>query len=121
MVSMELQDEPEEERAEFDAKTGEIDASYRIVRTCAECGTELKEATFDFEETLDQDILDEHKGEGHELSAKFDAESIEESGTRYAKSYFGVMLAVTVSCSCGFDHEIHMLDKVAASEMEELV
>jgi len=117
-VALELQD-PEENSTEFDPQTGAIEAEYRIVRNCADCGTELKETTITLSGEVD---VTEHQGEGHELTAEFEAEGVEEGGGRYAKSYFGVSCTCTVKCSCGeLDETVDMSDKVAASEMEELV
>jgi len=116
-VSLELQ-EPEENSAEFDPQTGTIEAEYRLVRNCADCGTELKETTISLSGEVD---VAEHQGEGHELTAEFTAEATEDGGGRYAKSYFGVSCICTVTCSCGeLDENVDMSDKVAASEMEEL-
>lgn len=114
-------DEPEVENEDFDGEAGRIDAEYRIIRTCSDCGQEMKEATITFDEDI-SDKTEDHQGEGHELSAEFDASLLEEGGGRYKKSYFGVDLKVTVTCSCGDFHEVFdYSDKVAASEMDELL
>ena len=46
----------------FDADTGDVNAQVRIVLTHDECGQELKEASFDFDETVPKEILVKHAG-----------------------------------------------------------
>lgn len=117
-AGLETQD-PEEQDATFDEETGAIEASYRIVRNCADCGTEMKEATIELSDEVD---VSEHQGEGHEVTAEFgDPTPVEEGGGRYAKAYYGVSVDVTVECSCGELREVvTMEDKVAASAMDDL-
>ena len=74
--------------------------------------------------------LAEHDGKGHELTVEADdPEQVEEGGGRYAKSYFGASVSYRIHCKCrrkgGEDgepiHEGVLEDKVAASEMDELL
>jgi hypothetical protein len=59
-------DEADPEVNDLDVSdNGSVTASVRIVNTCAECGTELKEAMLELEESPD---LAAHIGEGHTLS-----------------------------------------------------
>lgn len=119
-ATLEFQD-PEESLTEFDPETGHIEAEYRIIRNCADCGTEMKEATITFDEQLDSSITDAHTGDGHGLSAEFSAEQYEEGGGRYAKAYFGVELTVTITCECGSVNEVlTLVEKEAASSMDDL-
>lgn len=118
-VGLELQD-PEINEEDFDETTGDITAEYRIVRVCADCGTELKEATIQFSEQVDGEFLEKHTGEGHSLTADFSAENLEIGGGRYQKAFFGIDLRVTATCSCGEAWEDNFSDQVAASEMDEL-
>jgi hypothetical protein len=100
-ASLESPEEAEEQSTDFDSTTGQWNAEYRIVRNCADCGQEMKEATFSFEDQLDDEMVEEHQDEGHELTANFTAEVLEEGGGRYKKSYYGVSLMVGITCSCG--------------------
>lgn len=120
-----LESQDPEVDEEFDAESGQVTASARLVRNSSCCGDEMKEASFEFEEAMPEEIVQAHQGEGHELEADFSSEAIEEGGGRYAKSYFGVQIDVTVRCSCQkqeddplWNHQFS--DKVSASEMEEL-
>lgn len=115
--------DPEVESLEVD-ESGNVTARVRIVRSCADCGMDLKEASLDMEEALD---LSGHVKEGQEDKHEFsiDEESVdqvEEGGGRYQKSYFGAEIAFAVTCSCdaAWKLEGKISDKVAASEMEEL-
>ena len=119
-VSLEMQ-EPEENATDFDTETGEITADYRIYRTCAECGEEMKEATIEFSDNADPNFMEEHQGESHQLDAVFSAEPLEEGGGRYVKSFFGVDLTVEITCTCGATESVSLSEKIAASYMEELV
>ncbi len=118
-VSLEFA-EPEVDNIEVDAD-GNVTGGVRIHRDCADCGNELKEATFDIDVTVE---IGEHTGEGHELEidGEPDVEQIEEGGGRYAKAYFGAKVTFTVKCSCGgLEVDGEYEDKVAASQMDELV
>lgn len=123
-VGLELQD-PEVDSLDIDAEGG-ITAQVRIVRNCADCGTEMKEATFDLELEVPEDIVADHKGEGHELEVEEDGiEMIEEGGGRYKKSYYGAEVKCTVSCSCQKEGDGPLWegtwdDKIPASGMDEL-
>lgn len=120
-----LETQEPEVTEEFDSETGNVSAEVRLVRNSECCGDEMKEANFSFEESVPDEIIKAHQGDGHELEAAFDAETIEEGGGRYAKSFYGVTLSVGIRCSCQapadellWTHEFS--DKVSASEMEEL-
>lgn len=124
-VGLELAEEPEG-HDDLDIELGVVTGSIRIVRLCAECGDELKEANFDVEVTLDKlaDEAHEEKGEHdvHEQSVEIDdCEMIEEGGGRYKKSYYGVKISFTGKCSCGVEESGSFEDKVPASGMDELV
>jgi len=112
--------DPEVNDLEVD-ESGAVSATVRIVRTSECCGEEMKEAELALE--ADVEIGDEHRGEGHALEVKEDAvDPIEEGGGRYQKSYYGATVSFTVACECGkLERDGEMSDKVAASEMDELV
>lgn len=136
-VSMEMQD-PEQENIEIeadalspeeaaelsaagDSSTATVRASYRIVRACADCGEELKEATLEMETEVE--IPAGHTGDDHELEVEeTSVDATEKGGGRYAKSYFGAHVYFSVTCTC--EHlEVtgEMSDEIAASHMDELV
>lgn len=119
-VGLEFQ-EPEVQSLEVSDTS--VTANIRIVRNCADCGNELKEATLEMEQDLEQEALDHLATPGeHELSVDEDStEGLEEGGGRYKKSYFGATVQFTVRCSCGeFEFSGELSDKVPASGMDEL-
>lgn len=110
----------------FDADDGSVTAQVRIVLTHDECGTELKEASFDFEETIPKEILEAHKGEGHDLDAEEGNTELTTRGEgsgRYMKTFYGAMVEVAVNCQCSqgpiWTHSFE--DDIQASHMDELV
>ncbi len=147
-VSMEVSD-PEVDTLEVDTD-GTVNITVRIVRTCAECGTELKEATLEFSTQDYTQIVEDHikefhperpkvpEGEGEveveapEGEEKVYADEVEldisEEGvealeeTEKRVSYFGAEVQFCIKCeSCNKDiTDGAAHDRVAASEMEEL-
>ena len=109
---------------------GTIQGSVRITRVCCDCGTEVKEYTFDLEETIE---IPEECAE-HDL--ELDAESPEMTSrtqttdrhgkpiknSRYMKSFYGVEVAYTVTCkTCKKDIATGTIaDETQASGMEDL-
>lgn len=126
--------------------TGTVSGTVRIVRVCADCSDELKEATLELTHefplppkdeavkavvtgarstTPGPDALVAPAFEDEPAEHEFEIEEddvnpIEESHKK--KSYFGaeVCFTVTCICGCGFTYSGSMQDKVAASEMDEL-
>lgn len=102
-----------------------VTASVRIVLPCADCGTELKEATFDLEEPPDDaDFAAAHRGEGHSLSVEETGCSMtsrSEGRGRGTRTFYGADLDVTVTCECGAKVEFTLSDEERASSMDELV
>lgn len=106
-------------------ESGNITCEARIVRNCADCGTELKEANFSLEGQID---VDGHEGDGHELEAEeSSSEATERSDgksntpSRYRRAFFGVSVDVAVKCSCGAElGHVVLTDEVQASGMDEL-
>lgn len=131
------QEEPEENSAfEIDAE-GEITGELRAVLTCAECGTEMKDTTFDFSETPDE--IAEHLDEATKRA--FDADSVEpevheltvngaayDSTERYSdnkyyrarRHYYGVRAEISVECSCGESWTITLEEDQQASSFDDL-
>lgn len=119
--------EPDVE-VDFNADDGAVTVQARIYLTHDECGTELKEATFELETTVPEEILSEHKGDDHELDA--DAESQEltcrtEGNGRYMKTFYGASVDVALRCSCQEQKDDALWmetlsDEMQASHMDEL-
>lgn len=147
-VGLELQDPEDinldvESTLDGDQLSLSVSMTARIVRNCAECGQELKEANIEANENVEieactiikcvrvvgeakvgdldsYDWLDDKHGEP-EIN-ETNVEQIEEGGGRYAKSFFGANVSYVVKCKCGETlHEGEISDKCAASSMEELV
>lgn len=128
-VSFDTETEPEEERCEVDEDR--VTAEVRIVNTCAECGAELKEARFSFDEEI-EDIEHKNSCKKKELSADAEWERTERTqnkdrhgkpikSSRYMKHFYGVEGTVTVTCECGASTEVKLSDEIQASGMDELV
>lgn len=125
-VSMETGD-PEVNNVEVD-DSGHVTAEVRIVRNCADCGTELKSADFTLEGDVDAEFADAHSGEGHTLEAEEgDSEATErsEGRGRGLRSFYGVELQVNVKCGCKAEEadetSITLADEMQASAMDECV
>lgn len=126
-VSYAGDEEPEENSYDVD-EGGHVTVEVRIHKDCAECSTELKEATIEMEgdvpETFmkhfDEKNADDHSFEVEEISLS----SFEESDNpgrpaRYQRTLYGVEAEVTVKCSCGETCQVTMKDSVSASSMDE--
>lgn len=113
-ATMEMQD-PEVDGEEYSSSG--ITASVRIVRTCADCSTELKEATFDVEKDVDFCSDDDE----HEVTLTYEAQPLEEGGGRYQKAFFGATITFHLQCTCGRQIEVPWSDKIAAGSMDECV
>lgn len=128
-VALELCDEPEIESGPDVDEGGAVSATARLVRSCAECGYEIHEYTFELEDVSHEAEAETHQGVGHELEVdelEAESEATEEPGGRFKKSYFGVRLTVPVRCSCQSDGSEPLFvstleDRVQASEMDSLV
>lgn len=106
-VGLEMEDPEVTSELNID-EDGFITGEVRIARSCAECGAELKEATFQVDEQVDltaeraarhsQQVAD---GREHELQIEHsDPQPVEERGSGRARSYFGASLDYVVTCSC---------------------
>lgn len=128
---------------------GSVTGDVRIVNTCAECSTELKETTFSVDEDFSTEIAEHRNAEGEvpegepvpegeepkvhkELSVDHDGgsrndrtQSTDRHGkpiksSRYMKRFYGAEMTITVTCECGETFERAWSDEVQASGMEEL-
>jgi len=133
--------EPEVETLEID-DDGHISCTVRLTRTCAECGTELKEGTLEFTNEDHVKTVEDHIEECHPERPKDEADVEEgkvyadevcleisedgvdpiEEGTR-KKMSFGAEVSFTITCDgCKKDLvEGRIGDKMLASDMEEIV
>lgn len=118
--------EPEVESIDVD-DAGGVTASVRVVDTCAECSTELREYTFELEgEPAFEDGKDHDEHGGMEIEHDDPERTERMSGDaktpfRYRKRFIGVIVHYTVTCECGATYEGDLADDVQASSMEELV
>lgn len=132
-TSKDTDTDPEGE-LEVDA-IGVINGDIRIVNTCAECGTELEEATFQIEVDLSAQAAGhfkvEHEDKEQELSVQFDVSRTDEisrkdrngkpiANPRYQKRMYGVEGEVRLICDeCGVEiYSEKFADSVQASGME---
>jgi hypothetical protein len=103
-----------------------IEAEVRIVRVSTCCNDEMKEYTFNTEMELPDEIADKMTAiQKDDPDATFDVEEgsldqVEEGGGRYAKSYYGYTLTVSVKHGDVELGTVELTDKCAASEMDEL-
>lgn len=103
----------------------DVTGSVRMVLNCAECGSELAEASLDIN---DCNVALEHKeAESH------DVEVVDESAdandrydgkpgtpSRYRRHYYGADISGTVQCSCGAKAEFTTTVEEQASGFEQL-
>lgn len=110
-VSFDDSNEPEADDADIDAE-GRVSGTVRVYLTCAECGTELKEASFDLDVDMTEVVA------AHLKTMKT---SRTEGKGRGLKTFYGYHATLHVKCSCGheFGDEEHS-DDMQASHMDEL-
>lgn len=117
-VSLELQD-PEIEDLELH-DDGSLTGEVRIVRNCAECGSEMKEARFEVNVPAPA-VTHKPDCTTKDLHADAELSSLEEGGGRYKKSYFGAEGELRVTCStCDAQASVKWSDKIDASSMDEV-
>lgn len=116
--------EPEVE-TDFNEESGTFSGQVRIVLTHDECGTELKEASFEFDGEVPKEIIAEHEGDDHSLSLEETSEltSRGEGSGRYMKTFYGHSTTIDLVCSCGSEGlwSQGFEDDTQASHMDELV
>lgn len=130
--------EPEVESVEVEADDAEaatnatVTASVRIVNACADCGTELTEATLDLEAEVP--LTPEHhrcppEAKGGEPSLDLEAEETSNERTsrtegkgRGLRTFYGAKVEATVKCRCGkIETTVTLEDDVQASGMDSMV
>lgn len=103
-----------------------VDFDVRIVRNSECCGDEMKEYTFADSADVPEHIIEKMKEiVAKDADAEFEVEqgsidTLEEGGGRYAKSYFGFTLSVSIEHDGKSLGEFDITDKIAASHMDEL-
>lgn len=116
--------EPEEQSLEIEHHDGNIfvvNGEFRLARTCADCGAELKEASFLFEfETELEGVMEEER---ENVSVEADGVEVNESGGgRYAKNLFSLSGSFRIATH---ERELKTVDaesdQLSASSFDELV
>lgn len=108
---------------------GSFSGTVRIVLTHDECGTELKEASFELEGEVPEEIVKAHAGDGHSLDLEADGAELScrtEGSGRYMKTFYGHSTPVALTCSCQERNADPLwsetfTDDLQASHMDELV
>jgi hypothetical protein len=109
-----------------------ITGQVRIARTCAECGQDMKEYTFDIEQDVEMgenvtfEMTEKLRADPSPLNNVTVDDSpavdiIEEGGGRYQRAYFGATVHIEVFLGTVIVAAVDWSDKVAASGMDELV
>lgn len=100
----------------------EISYEVRIIRVCAECGDELKEAYICGTAEFSGDRV--HLEEGHELSIDEDTiEALErhEGEGKKIKNFYGFELVAKITCTCEKPIDsITIHDDIEACDLEEM-
>jgi hypothetical protein len=103
-VDLTVDDDRAEDQEEGSAT---VTASVRLVLACAECGTELKEATVEGQVVVD---VKHPRGEDHTLDVEEDGtetschqDGKEGTPARYRRTYYGADVSFAVKCSCGVE------------------
>jgi len=123
-VSME-NGEPEVNDEEL--TSGSVFFSVRLTRNCADCGDELKEASFDHAQDhqaeLDAHMAEKHEGEDADFELEIgDSEAGESGGGRYHKNMIDVHVGYSIRCNLCDEAvlEGEFADSIAASGFEEI-
>lgn len=129
----EVEPEVEDEQIDGDHETGyTYTASVRRVLTCADCGNDMKETTFDIEQDVVVDSKCENADDGnHEFSVGSAVDATERTQTtdrngkpikssRYMKRFYGVSGSVTGKCDhCDIEANFTFEDEAQASSFDE--
>lgn len=105
---------------------GSFSGQVRIVLTCADCSQELKEASFDFEGEIPEEIFKAHQKTDCSLELEADDNELTSRGEgrgRYMKTFYGYRAGIGLSCSCQSEGlwATDFTDDIQASHMDELV
>lgn len=113
--------EPEVDSLEID-ESGHVSAQARLVIACAECSTELKEATFDLDADveLDPDPDPEAGDLDVELQSAEATERREGKGKIF-KTYRGVRVEAMITRGGKHVMAVELSDEIQASAMDSLI
>ena len=118
-------DEPQVELDDEHVEGLAYTASIRVTLPCADCGTELKEYTFEYDTTLEKCKCED--GMWDTDSSDFngaDKRDIHRAGKmipyRSQKQFYGYSADVMFKCTCGESQSIEFGDYAQASHFEEL-
>jgi len=123
-------DDSTEPEVEIDLNDdGSYSGQVRIVLTHDECGQELKEASFNFDGEIPEEIVKTHMGDGHSLKLEADNGELTNRGEgkgRYMKTFYGYDVALDLRCDCqerGAESlwQGNHADDIQAAYMDELV
>lgn len=133
-VSTDSSSDPEV--SDLEIADGVITGSVRILNTCADCSTELTEATFDLTIDVSGDIASHSEEPGtHQFEvAEASAERTDRREThdrrnrvipvRFQKTFYGARVGVDLSCTCQPEGSppwcitLHWEDAIQASYMD---
>ena len=100
-VSIEM-GEPEIQNLEID-DFGDFDGEVRLVKLCADCGTELAETYVEIDDSGIEHSHDEAEGYLSVVDDEVVQTERYEGKGRYAKTFYGAMIRAYVECSlCDF-------------------
>lgn len=132
-VSYDTEQDPEVESEDVDGE-GTFTASIRRVLTCGECGADLKETTFDIEQSADVPAkCEKNDGGAHDFSVlECSASPTERTQTkdrhgkpiksaRYMKHFYGIEGEAQIKCDhCDHEVTVQFSDEAQASSFDEL-
>lgn len=133
-------DEPQVEIQSVDVSDSELTVSARVSLNCADCGTELKEATIDevvdldhtcndpakpdtgYEDGDDQFTAEESGAEGTSRQETKDRNGKQIKSSRYMKTFYGFQADIDCHCcKCGADFSVSVEGEEQAGSFDELV
>lgn len=108
-----------------------LTGTVRVVNCCAECGTELREASFDIDEDFENEVeahVQEHTKENPSQfemvneDGEFSRDSYTEGRGRGKRTFYGFTGTVAITCACGKMEPItlELSDHMQASHMGEV-
>lgn len=125
-------DDSAEPELDLDTDGGEVNGSARIVLTCAECGTEMKDATFAVDIDLAGSIPEGYEIEDSEITTQSAEMTTRQQGRNV---FYGCAIEVTIALKVKLEAEDpneapaeltsltiskSWSDEIPASEMDEL-
>ena len=127
--------EPEIESEEISGT--ELSGEVRVVLDCAECGTELKESSMEYEVEFEHDCALGELGEDENIDDQFEIGSTSTAfskrrqtkdrhgkpitNPRYQRTYYGAEITTTIKCTrCEEEFDMDTKVEEMASSFEEL-